>query len=239
MTLSRGLGPVALGIALAVLAAVLVMLRTGRDRVDDATSALRSPPRRPEHRSPVGRSSDALQDHRRIGARPGASGMRSRLRGRGAQEGAEAGRARAPTTEDVAASMLLLAVALQSSCGVMEAIDHTARVAPPAAAGELAVVAAGLRWGVTEEQAWAEADPRWARTALALRLAREAGVAPSSLLLTGADDLRSNRLAAVDVAAARLGVRLVIPLGVAFLPAFVLTTIVPVVLALARQVLAS
>jgi pilus assembly protein TadC len=135
--------------------------------------------------------------------------------------------------------MLLLAVALQSGCGVMEAIDHTARVAPPAAAAEMAVVAAGLRWGVTEEQAWAEADPRWARTALALRLAREAGVAPSSLLLTGADDLRSNRLAALDVAAARLGVRLVIPLGVAFLPAFVLTTIVPVVLALARQVLAA
>ena len=51
--------------------------------------------------------------------------------------------------------------------------------------------------------------------------------------------LRSNRLAAIDVAAARLGVRLVVPLGVAFLPAFVLTTIVPVVLALARQVLAS
>ena len=239
MTLSRGLGPVALGIAVAVLAAVLVVLRTGRHRLDDATSALRSPPRRPEHRSPLGRSPDAFQDPRRIVARPRASGMRSRLGGRGAREGAEAARARAPTTEEVAASMLLLAVALQSGCGVMEAIDHTARVAPPAAAGELAVVLAGLRWGVTEEQAWAEADPRWARTALALRLAREAGVAPSSLLLTGADDLRSNRLAAVDVAAARLGVRLVIPLGVAFLPAFVLTTIVPVVLALARQVLAS
>jgi pilus assembly protein TadC len=74
---------------------------------------------------------------------------------------------------------------------------------------------------------------------MALRLARAAGVAPSSLLLTGADDLRSNRLAAIDVAAARLGVRLVVPLGVAFLPAFVLTTIVPVVLALARRVLAS
>ena len=62
MTLSRGLGPVALGIAVAVLAAVLVVLRTGRHRLDDATSALRSPPRRPEQRSPVGRPPDALQD---------------------------------------------------------------------------------------------------------------------------------------------------------------------------------
>jgi hypothetical protein len=148
-------------------------------------------------------------------------------------------RARAPTSEEVAASMVLLAVALQSGCGVVEAIEHVAEVAPPVPAAELAVVAAALRWGLDEEWAWAEVDPRWSRAAMALRLARAAGVAPSSLLLTGADDLRSNRLAAIDVAAARLGVRLVVPLGVAFLPAFVLTTIVPVVLALARQVLAS
>ena len=100
------------------------------------------------------------------------------------------------------------------------------------------MVAAALRWGLSEEEAWGQVSPVWARTALALRLAREAGVAPSSLLLSGSEDLRSARLAEIDVAAARLGVRLVVPLGVAFLPAFVLTTIVPVVLALARQVLA-
>lgn len=148
-------------------------------------------------------------------------------------------RARAPTSEQIAASMVLLSVALQSGSGVVEAIEHVAQVAPAVPAAELAVVAAGLRWGLPEEEAWAQVDPRWSRTALALRMAREAGVPPSSLLLTGANDLRSARLAAIDVAAARLGVRLVIPLGVAFLPAFVLTTVVPVVLALARQVLAS
>lgn len=147
--------------------------------------------------------------------------------------------ARAPTSEEIAASMVLLSVALQSGSGVVEAIEQVAQVAPAVPAAELAVVAAGLRWGLAEDQAWAQVDPRWSRTALALRMAREAGVPPSSLLLIGADDLRSARLAAIDVAAARLGVRLVIPLGVAFLPAFVLTTVVPVVLALARQVLAS
>lgn len=148
-------------------------------------------------------------------------------------------RARAPSSEDVAASMVLLAVALQSGCGVVEAVEQVAEVAPAVPAAELAVVAAGQRWGLSEHEAWAEVDPRWSRTALALRMARAAGVPPSSLLLSGAEDLRAARLAAVDVAAARLGVRLVVPLGVAFLPAFVLTTIVPVVLALARQVLAS
>jgi hypothetical protein len=240
MTLTTVFGPLSLGLAVTVLVAVVVVWRIGQDRVDDATSALRPPRRRRAHRrSPDERSPAAWSDGRRTVARRTGWGSRGRLGWRRMQEGAGAARARAPTTEEVAASMLLLAVALQSGCGVMEALDHTARVAPQAAAAELAVVAAGLRWGVAEEQAWAEVDPRWSRTALALRLAREAGVAPSSLLLTGADDLRSNRLAAVDVAAARLGVRLVIPLGVAFLPAFVLTTIVPVVLALARQVLVS
>ncbi len=171
-----------------------------------------------------------------LGGRPDPHGARTRAGwpGRGRRP-----RARAPTSEEVAASMVLLAVALQSGSGVVEAIEHVAEVGPPVPAADLAVVAAALRWGLDEESAWAEVDPRWSRAAMALRLAREAGVAPSSLLLTGADDLRSNRLAAIDVAAARLGVRLVVPLGVAFLPAFVLTTIVPVVLALARQVLAS
>jgi pilus assembly protein TadC len=153
--------------------------------------------------------------------------------------GVPTARARAPTSEEIAASMVLLSVALQSGSGVVEAIEHVAQVAPAVPAAELAVVAAGLRWGLAEHEAWAEVDPRWSRTALALLMAREAGVPPSSLLLTGADDLRSSRLAAIDVAAARLGVRLVVPLGVTFLPAFVLTTVVPVVLALARQVLAS
>jgi pilus assembly protein TadC len=133
--------------------------------------------------------------------------------------------------------MVLLAVALQSGYGVVESIEQVAEVAPRASRAELSVVAAAWRWGVAEDQAWAEVDPRWSRTAMALRLAREAGVAPSSLLLTGAADLRACRLAAIDVSAARLGVRMVVPLGVAFLPAFVLTTVVPVVLALARQVL--
>jgi len=36
-----------------------------------------------------------------------------------------------------------------------------------------------------------------------------------------------------------LGVRIVLPLGLVFLPAFVLTTVVPIVLALAHQVLAA
>ena len=135
--------------------------------------------------------------------------------------------------------MVLLAVAVQSGCGVVEAVEEVADVGRDAAADELAVVAAALRWGVPEHRAWSVVDPRWSRAELSLRLAARSGVAPSSLLLEGAEDLWAARLAAVDVASARVAVRLVLPLGLAFLPAFVLTTVVPVVLALTRQVLAA
>jgi hypothetical protein len=144
-----------------------------------------------------------------------------------------------PTTvEEVASAMVLLAVALQSGCGVVEAIEHVASVGGDAAARQLGVVAAALRWGVGDDQAWSVVDPAWSRTALALRLAARSGVAPATMLVDGAEDLRSGRLAAVDAAAGRVAVRLVLPLGAAFLPAFILTTVVPVVLALTRQVLA-
>jgi len=41
----------------------------------------------------------------------------------------------------------------------------------------------------------------------------------------------------VELAAARVGVRLVAPLGLVLLPAFLLTTVVPLVVALGRQML--
>lgn len=139
--------------------------------------------------------------------------------------------------DDVAGTMVLLAVALRSGCGVVEAIEEVAAVSVGPAATDLATVAAAHRWGVDDRTAWAAVDPVWARTGDALRLASRAGVAPSALLLDGAADLRAAELAALDVAAARVGVRMVLPLGLTFLPAFCLTSVAPLVIALAAQVL--
>ncbi len=139
--------------------------------------------------------------------------------------------------DDVAGTMVLLAVALRSGCGVVEAVEEVAAVSVGPAATDLATVAAAHRWGVNDRTAWAAVDPAWARTGDALRLASRAGVAPSALLLDGAADLRDAELAALDVAAARVGVRMVLPLGLTFLPAFCLTSVAPLVIALATQVL--
>lgn len=141
------------------------------------------------------------------------------------------------SADEVAGSMVLLAVALRSGCGVVEAIEEVAAVSSGPAAHDLATVAAAHRWGVDDHVAWAAVDPAWARTGDALRLASRAGVAPSALLLDGAADLRAAELAALDVAAARVSVRMVLPLGLTFLPAFCLTSVAPLVIALAAQVL--
>jgi hypothetical protein len=65
-----------------------------------------------------------------------------------------------------------------------------------------------------------------------LLLAREAGLAPGPLLTSAAQDERARVATAQRLAAARLGVRVVLPTGLCLLPAFVLLTVMPLVLAL-------
>lgn len=75
--------------------------------------------------------------------------------------------------------------------------------------------------------------PAWVvALAEALALAREAGVAVAPLLSAAAEQERRARAAAARVAAARLGVQVVLPTGLCLLPAFVLLAVVPLVLAL-------
>ncbi|WP_058729124.1 type II secretion system F family protein [Curtobacterium oceanosedimentum] len=62
-----------------------------------------------------------------------------------------------------------------------------------------------------------------------LALSRRAGVPAAALLRAAAEDLRDDAAAAGLAAAERLAVRLVLPLGVCVLPAFVLVGVVPVV----------
>jgi tight adherence protein B len=75
--------------------------------------------------------------------------------------------------------------------------------------------------------------PSWVATLdEALLLARESGVAVAPLLAAAAAEERRRRAAEARAAAARLGVRVVLPTGLCLLPAFVLLAIVPLVLAL-------
>ena len=148
-----------------------------------------------------------------------------------------AGAPRPVPLASLASTVDLLAMALRSGCGVIEGMEAVARRSPDAAGAHLATVASALRWGVSDEQAWSTVPPEWAPVARALTLASKAGVPPAGLLARAAEDLRRAERARLELATARLGVTVVLPLGLAFLPAFILTSIVPVVIALSSDLL--
>jgi Flp pilus assembly protein TadB len=141
------------------------------------------------------------------------------------------------TVVDLAHTVHLLALAVRSGVGLVEAVDAVAAQTPGVLGHQLRTVTAALRWGVDEQTAWRRVPNAWQPVARALRLAGAAGIPPGELLLRAAEDLHRADRQRLQVSAARLGVRVVLPLGLAFLPAFVLTTVVPVVLAIARDVL--
>lgn len=163
-----------------------------------------------------------------VRARPGRA--RRSLRGRRAGPGVGPRQTRL-----VPDALELVAVALDGGASVASAIRTVAGTLPEPLGEQLRGVAAVLRRGEDPTEAWAAAGAHWAPARRSLDLAESAGIPPARALVRTADDLRREAVADVEVAAARLGVRLVVPLGLAYLPAFVLTTVVPVVLALTRS----
>lgn len=138
---------------------------------------------------------------------------------------------------EVAGVIELLALTLRGGVGLVEAMEAVAiRVGGPLGL-HLQTVAAAGRWGVEDAMAWASVPAAWQPAARALRMAATAGVPPADALVRVAEEMRRREQQRLEVATATLGIRIVLPLGLAFLPAFVLTTVVPIVLALAQQVL--
>lgn len=141
------------------------------------------------------------------------------------------------TLYDLATCVDLLAASLAGGVPLADALTRVAQVSPQRLADDLRTVSAALAWGVDDDAAWAEVDPAWAPVGAALALARALGLPPVRLLRDAADAIRAGEDARLEQAAARVGVLLVLPLGLAFLPAFVLLTVVPVVVGLLRDAL--
>ena len=152
--------------------------------------------------------------------------------------GAEPAARLAPATpHGIAEALVLLALALRSGMGQREALDRVAALSDGEVARSLRSVTAALRWGRTPSEAWGYVPTAWQPAALAWQVAEAAGAAPAQLLAAAADRVRDSEDRRLEEAAARAGVRLVLPLGLALLPAFACTAVVPVVLALAHTVL--
>ena len=132
---------------------------------------------------------------------------------------------------EVAGVIDLLALTLRGGVGLVEAMEAVAaRVGGPLGR-HLQTVAAAHRWGVEDATAWASVPSAWQPAARALRMAATAGVPPADALVRAAEEVRRGEQQRLELATATLGVRIVLPLGLLFLPAFILTTVVPIVLA--------
>ena len=159
-----------------------------------------------------------------------ADGDGSALRGGGRGE---------PASGQVASALALLALGYRSGLPSWDVLEAVGDGLPADPAADLRQVAAALRWGASDAEAWGSVGAAWSPAARAVEVAHLAGVPPAPLLLAAADDLREAELERVEVAASRVGVRLVAPLGLVLLPAFCLTTVVPLVIALARELVSS
>jgi hypothetical protein len=136
----------------------------------------------------------------------------------------------AATVVDAAAALGLVAAALHSGVGSVEALEAVAAVDHGPAGRELSVVAAAHRWGQPPDEAWSHVGPGWAPAGVAWHAAHAAGAAPAGLLTAAAARMRAEESRRIEAAVQRAGVLLVLPLGACFLPGFVATTVAPVVL---------
>jgi len=132
----------------------------------------------------------------------------------------------------------LLAAALRAGAP----IDRAAAAVSEALGGPLGErlqrTARSLRLGAGPAEAWkhlAGIDGADRLVAAAVRSSASGGALAGALGRL-ADDLRADRVVAAEAAAQRAGVLIVLPLGLCFLPAFVLAGIVPVVIALFHDV---
>ncbi|WP_304455650.1 type II secretion system F family protein [Nocardiopsis sp. YSL2] len=136
---------------------------------------------------------------------------------------------RLPVTGDLPVVIGLLAAGVRAGATVQGCLPPVARAVGGRLGAELAAVAERLRLGADPEQAWRRSALPEPLAAVGRDLARAAdtGAPVADLLDRHVTDLRRELRARATARVERLGVLVVAPLGLCFLPAFVLIGIVP------------
>ncbi|BDZ41500.1 hypothetical protein GCM10025865_07990 [Paraoerskovia sediminicola] len=131
----------------------------------------------------------------------------------------------------------LLGAAVRAGASLPRALDTVGTAIGAQDGAALRRAGSALVLGASWGEAWDGSPARLGVISDALRATWESGVSPGGALRTAGDELTRGACARVKEASARLGVRLVLPLGVCFLPAFVLVGIVPVLMSLGAGLL--
>jgi pilus assembly protein TadC len=148
-------------------------------------------------------------------------------------------RRRLRETADLPLAADLLAAAMRAGAPVDRSVLAVAEALDGPLADRLARVGRLLRLGGGPEEAWEPlaSVPGADRLTAAVLRSSNSGAALAGALTRLADDLRADRSTAAEAAARRAGVLIVLPLGLCFLPAFILAGLVPVVVAVLGDVL--
>jgi Flp pilus assembly protein TadB len=146
---------------------------------------------------------------------------------------------RLPVTADLPVVIGLLAAGVRAGANVQACLPPVARAVGGRLGTELSAVAERLRLGADPEQAWRRSALPAPLAAVGRDLARatDTGAPVADLLDRHVTDLRRTLRARATARVERLGVLVVAPLGLCFLPAFVLIGIVPMAAGLLAQAL--
>jgi pilus assembly protein TadC len=129
----------------------------------------------------------------------------------------------------------LIGAMLDAGSGIGRALELVAASAAPEYHRSLRPVVSALAIGADWETAWRSSESRTPELLIlrqALGFAALTGAPSSAILYAQAARLRRERFRAAEKRAAALGVRLVVPLGLCSLPAFICLGVVPVLLAM-------
>jgi len=142
---------------------------------------------------------------------------------------------RARLTADLPVGADLLAACLLAGSGPADAVAAVADAVGGPLGAELRRVVALLHLGGDPARSWLvlESEPALAAMARSFARAVEGGTTLADAVVRVADEQRTARRFAAAEAARRAGVRATAPLGLCFLPAFVLVGVVPVVAGIA------
>ncbi|WP_455835396.1 type II secretion system F family protein [Pseudarthrobacter siccitolerans] len=136
---------------------------------------------------------------------------------------------------DTALMLELVAAMLDAGSGIGRSLDLVSASASPQYRASLRPVVSALAIGADWETAWRSSAvrlPAILELRDALGFAALTGAPSSAILYAQAARLRRERFRAAEKRAASLGVKLVVPLGLCSLPAFICLGVVPVLLAL-------
>jgi pilus assembly protein TadC len=137
--------------------------------------------------------------------------------------------------KDTAMMLELVAAMLDAGSGIGRSLELVAASASATYRDALRPVVAALAIGADWETAWRSSAVRLHEVLElrdALGFAALTGAPSSAILYAQAARLRRERFRAAEKRAASLGVKLVVPLGLCSLPAFICLGVVPVLLAL-------